>query len=447
MFEINYVDKESMWLLALISVGIYLCVHFLCKSRIQRVFFGAFTLCFYMYNGFGAVYGEGVADDIVRKYTVFLAVAGLAYTVFIILLRAPAEHTGRRMNGYLMKLIGSDYFVLPVLGLYIFTLLFDLIYPDLKLSSLISPPKADVLTQFQENLEIKMTGNFNPISKSVDSVGFLLFPLYLLCLFRYRKSPSKLFMAVFIPLYIHYCVHSYINRAKVLEGLLLYGAVIWYGMPQLRRMMTIVALIVIPLAPIALVQYAYVRSDQEAIDINSADATTYILYSETQMPTHSEQIFNSSQRINLNNYLVWMVTLPIPKVIIGSVTPVAAAAEMSEIILGKKRGEVGYFAKLAGLLNESVYIYGNRNYWIHAILVGFVIAFAVRMVQFAPVMLPVAVTLCIVMSYTINRAGMGSVLPFMTNRMLALHLMLIGVYAMHIFYLPFKRVTQATSSA
>ena len=211
MFEINYVDKESMWILAFVSIGIYLFVHQMCRARIQRIFFGAFTAGFYMYNGFGVVYGDGVADDLVSKYTIFLASSALAYIFFIILLRAPAEHAGNRMNGYLLKLVQSDYFVFPVIGLYVFTLLFDLIYPEFKLSSLISPPKADVLTQFQENLEIKMTGNFNPISKSVDSIGFLLFPLYLLCLFRYRKSPAKLFFAVFIPLYIHYCVHSTIT--------------------------------------------------------------------------------------------------------------------------------------------------------------------------------------------------------------------------------------------
>lgn len=437
-FEIEFIDKQSMWLLMGVTVLLSGVVFALCRSLTQRMFFGAFALAFYVYNGFGVVYADGVASSVVNNYITFLSVCAFTYVLAIWLLRAPAKHAGVRMNSYLLKLLHSDYFVYAVLGLYFFSMVFPLIYPEVRLYNLVSPPKADVYTQFQENLEIKMTGKFNPVSKAVESFGTLIFPLYLVCLYRFRKDPFKLFLLIFGPMYLHYCDLSYINRGKVLEGLLLYVVLIWHGVPSYRKGIVVAGLIALPLLPIALVQYAFIRSDKDTIDINSTDAVAVIVYMETQMPTLSEKVYDSNKRINLRNYYIWMTTLPIPKVIIGAVTPVAAAAEMSEIVLGKKRGEPGYFALLAGLLTESVYIYGQKYFWIHAILVGFIIAFAARMVQYAPVLLAVSVTSCIVMSYVLNRAGMGSALPYITNRLLALHLMLIIVYAMHIFYLPYK---------
>jgi hypothetical protein len=142
----------------------------------------------------------------------------------------------------------------------------------------------------------------------------------------------------------------------------------------------------------------------------------------------SDQIISSGKRIDLKRYAIWIATLSIPKGIIGSVNPPSAGMEMSEILLGIKQGRTGFYALLAGLLTESVYIYGVKLYFIHALMIAFVMAFVARITERQPLLFVVFVALTIDLSYRLNRAGVGAALPAVVNLYFTLYLLLLCGY-------------------
>lgn len=383
------------------------------RSRQQKFLYGFFVLFFYLYNGFGIAYGKGVYHQQAQFYITFLSVFSLGYYFFLALLRKELYYAQQGSMRLFREIFENKNLVQVILVVYILISAVVLIYPEFKLHLLFAPPSPDVKGEFMARFKAPP----GSITKAFDALRNLLFPFYLLGIMYFRRKLLTFAFFLLLPSYIMYCSQSYISRSQMLTLLLMFVIVQWMTRPAWRKYMVMGGLACLPLLPAALWYYQEARLGVKQVDleISTGDAAEFLLYAETSFPALSEKVINSGKNIDLPRYFVWMFTLPIPKAIIGSVNPPSAGMEMSEILLGKKAGEKGFYALLAGLLTESVYIYGLRFYFVHAICIAMIFAFVVRLIEREPMFTLVFVLLSVELTYALNRAGIASALGVVVN--------------------------------
>lgn len=396
----------------------------LLTGKAQKILFTFFSLFFFLYNGYGISFVNGVHPNYHYYYCGFYLAFSTGYLTFLRIFYTPFKILRKKTDVYIKQLALSPKVAIISISIFLLISIVPLIYPTNRIFLLLNPPKPDVGTQFFATF----TNNINPVIKIFENIGYLIYPFYLISLYYFRKKPLTLAFILFFPLYLHYCNISYINRAYVLERLVIFGTMLYSFYPSIRKILIIGSLIIIPFMVIFMVQYQDIRGGNKAQKISFVDASKIIFNAETSFPVFSNKIINSDKHINLKDYFVWIITLPIPKVIIGKINPVSAGAEMSEILLGKKQGDEGYFALLAGLLTESVYTFGQKWYFLHAIFISLLMAIIVRFVEKTIVLSPMVLVFTILFSYTLNRAGISGMLPSIINQFLFYYLLIFLLY-------------------
>lgn len=410
------------------TVAIWFITYLFLYHNTQKIIYSAFVFFYYLYSGYSIHIGRGVHSDYYSLYIGLLVSTSLSFILFSKLMRREALVLEKVSVRFFKNITNYKVVMNIFIAWYIGSMLLYLIFPEFKLDRLINPPKPDVTEQFVARIAKVRSGGAGAIEKLVDYSVFLSYPLYLIAISIYRRKPFILFFLLFLPLYFHYCSLSYINRGKVLETLFLFTAMLWYYTPKLRKFVIIGSCIILPLLPSMLMNYSAVRLGYKAKKWTTVDAMSAIIEAETIMPRMSYIIFENERRINLKDYFVWMATLPIPKAVFGQVNRVSAGVEMSEILLNKKYGEEGYFALLAGLVNEAKYTFGKNMSFIHGIFIAFFMAFAARITQRNDYLFPVLIVFTVVWSYNLNRAGISSSLPIFTNKFLSIYLILFVLY-------------------
>ncbi|MDX1479105.1 MAG: hypothetical protein R3301_15430, partial [Saprospiraceae bacterium] len=389
-------------------------------SRGQKILYTAFVLFFYLYNGYGIGYRIGVYERFPVMYIVFLITLSLSYWLFLLVFRKEMRVAQEGTIPLIQRLFGNPLFAYITIGMYFATWLVRLVYPEFKLPLLINPPAPDVIGEFLG----RFTAPPDAVTKLVSNAGFLLFPFFLIAVMRYRRNMLIFALLIFVPYYIKYCINSYISRGEVLAALFLVMGVQWYYNEKMRKYLIVGVLVILPFLPAMLVQYQDIRLQQGAdLYIDNQDAIKMLVFSETNFPIYSDKVIRSGKHIDLNRYFIWMVTLPIPKAIIGSVNAPSAGMEMSEILLEKKQGRKGFFALLAGLLTESTYIYGTKWYFLHALFLGGLMAFIARLTENQDILFCVFLMLVVDLSYRLNRAGIAPVLGVVVNMYFSLYVL------------------------
>ena len=403
-------------------------------STAQRLMVAAFSVLYILYNGIGASFVNGVHSLYVFEYFVGHISLIISFIVFSRAFSLVGNVARGSMSDIIHRVIVNDSLVVGLIIIFFLVSLAPLIYPEFHLSRLIRPPNPDVAAQFFERQRAAVTGKFDTLSKVISNAELLLFPFYWISLLRFRKSPLTLLILTILPLYFFYCDRSYISRGKVLEYMFIYGGIVWYFNPAIRKYLVIAGIVALPVVPIVLLQYMTIRSGGTASAVSSIEAATTLLIQEASFPTVSEKVYNSGKQLNLPNYLLWLTTLPIPKVVIGSVPTSSAQMEISAIILDIRPGQDGYFASLGGLVIESHYTYGSTFFWIHFCTIGMFMAFAAKFSEQNPYLIPILFMYIVLMAYNVNRAGVSSALPVFINRFLSLYVLLLvsGIYRLFV---------------
>jgi hypothetical protein len=135
--------------------------------------------------------------------------------------------------------------------------------------------------------------------------------------------------------------------------------------------MLYISLIVVFSIPF-LLWYEKFRIGGSLSDISLTESFKELIFKETDYPKYYEYInIYMNGNISAIKYLLWLIFLPIP----FPLKPTLALNTIfSEMILGISKGSYRYYVLLPSLLGESFLIYGKYFYWIHAIVIGVVIA-------------------------------------------------------------------------
>lgn len=372
-----------------------------------------------LYSGIGAAYKE-VPSYYLLYYFGFLFTFCVAFWFWKVAFLGMSIRSGRMLTRVLDNV---DHHPAWPMIIWAFLLLhmFPLIYPDFRLHWLLAPPVLDIRLFW---IELFQPREVDILLKIVEYARILLTPFFYIALFRYRQRMHWAFLILILPLYIQYVVNvGYIARGHVVMTLTLIGIAVWLNRPRRRTALIFGATMLLPVILIASYMHMWVRIGGTIEELRPIHAIATVLEQETSFVRNvGMPIIEGGYRVDLVDYVKWIVTLPIPKILTGEIEGARINYEIAEIILGVGPGEEGWYVPLGGLVSESVYIYGPYFFWLHAIFIALLAALLIRLIERTPQLLFLQAFVVLLFAFVLNRAGISALLPVIVNEFLLFYL-------------------------
>lgn len=403
----------NWWLLAAITVFSFICGYIAVKSvkgTIKKACIALLTFSLFFYSGIGI----SILNDY-HLYTMY-------YVVYFVFFVGSIKHFSfiklrfaTVSEGKLFSFI--DKYGLTIIFFYVFISIFDLVYPENRLTNLIHPPVMD-----RSLVDERATGVVSRTSIQILLlfVKNVLMPFYFFSLYKYKNDVVKLFLCIFLPLYFNFCENSYISRSEILTYLCIYAAIVYYFNKEKRRIVRLcVAYLVIVGLPFFAV-FTQIRNGEGYSgmeQLSMGDAVDALFRIECTFPMWFKDIWvNVNNGTHIIEYITYIVCLPLPGFIkqpfIGDFQVNYAIAE---ILLGLQTKESGFFIPLSGNVCESVFIFGKYLFWIHAIICGYLINCALNFFGSKEPLKVIMVAFAFLSCMSFGRAGTtgGSFYPFL----------------------------------
>jgi len=416
MVKIDYI---ILFALTSYTLFIYLLLKGFLFSSLQRIFFffgiwGTWFIC-----GLGASY-EGVLFEYYLYYVIYLVCLGISF-VGIVKFCIPMQF--KIKNNAHHKIWNKVLEIKNIRNLTIFyfvCLFLPLVYPELRIGNIFNPPKPDIsfFTGLAENRDF--------FEKIVRYLQFLLFPFYLIFIYFLRKKIIYLCFFVLFPLYIQLCESGYVGRGDFFVSFLIISIMIWFEYPKKRKKFLFVSTITLPFLIYLFFALGHIRAGNEYIIEKSSflDGIKEVLFVQTNFPYYSKYIIFSENRASLDDYFVWLVTTPIPKVITGDIEGSRINYEIAYAIRGLKPGDLGFTVDLTGAVTESIFIYGNSFFWVHALFIGALFGFLCSIIESLPrAFVTVGIYFAVYWGYIFNRAGIASAWPKLVNGFIPIYVL------------------------
>ena len=410
-----------LFLIYLISTVIVVSLRPRNNSNFGNSIYYLFVFGFIFYAGTVIAKNE-IPSYYLLMYFVFLVTLGVSYRFFYKLLLPIGNYSNRSLGCSLIPFAERNSKKIIIL-FYVLTIL-PLLVPNFRLGLVLSPPAPDLVSIFGWRME---GGEKHPFIRIAELIKLLLVPFFYLAIFSFRKNLTIVVSIIISIFYLEYIDTAYKSRGQLIAALFPILFYVWHFFPKYRKPIVILMLAIMPLAIIFFNFFENYRlgADVSLSDFSLSDSLEHILNAETSFPSAvGISIIESGARVDLGSYFTWIFTLPIPKFIFGEISGARINTEISEIFLGVSKGSAGFFIILPGLIAESVYIFGNYFYWIHAVFLGLIIAFLTRIFQGSKNFAFLVGYLAILMMYNTNRGGISSSLAQIVNELLLVYLIL-----------------------
>lgn len=397
----------------------------LCFRKTENFIEGVYPYCFVLglviYSGIGALDPE-VPEYYLFLYCIFILVFCVSYGRFFRIFERVGRRTTRILDKKSIELEGSTAALIIVVG-YIGAHVVPLVYPQLKIGMLFSPPPPDLLTSFSRRFESQET---DILLKFTEYSILLTTPLFYIALFEYRRSFGRVVAILGLVFYLQYVATGYKSRGElmVLLGTLFLSA--WVCKPAARKFLLLGALAIAPFLLVLFNIFQYIRLGESGSGLDAVSSIGYVLDSETSLPREfGVPLIESGASADALSYFVWLITLPIPKILSGAFSIAQINYEISEVLLGVDRGRSGFYVVLPGLVAEAYYIFGKYLFWLHAVFLAAGISLLARLFAKAPALVFLNSLLVMLVMYNLNRAGVSGFVPLIVNQLILLYLFII----------------------
>ncbi|KYG84009.1 hypothetical protein AWW67_02520 [Roseivirga seohaensis] len=428
MFDPQIYSYSKLLAVLIPYVLLFFTTIFIIRGSTLRLLFVMFFGGFFFYSGLGYGFKFGLADNYQHYFLIFATVFCLSIVIFnrIISLK---ELDFTYVNNRLESIFDNRYLINFIIVGYLSSFVLDLITPEFKLGNLISPPRPNLLADFQGRFDgTESTTFLNSIFKYFRS---LIYPFYMVVLIKQIKRIPLFVLLLFAPLYLEYCSKAYIGRSAILLSLIFLFMMLWKFRPEIRRRILIITLVVFPSFVVFSFVYQVIRNPNSKgfnEDLNVTVAAEILINTEVSLPTSSSRIVDQDERVNLKDHLTWMFTASIPKFGLFELKKGLAGYEIAEIIVGKKRSTPGFWVPLTGYLTENIYVYGKLFFWFPAIIIAFLLCFIGKCFGEIPLLYGFVLFLGLTFAYNLNRAGIGSSLPLLVTYNMIMFLFLFLVF-------------------
>lgn len=419
-----YVIAGSFWIFCL---GILTTRGWHQRFLLLGTLFGLF-----IYSGIGSTM-EGVVPEFAVFYIVLaLAVVagfGFARIFFLPMSRSIGRHVPTALPNVDRRKLWNW-----VIITYLLLSAFPLVWPEFRLHQLLTPSAPDLKKMFYLRIHTEL----DALSKIVNYMRLLIGPFFFIALYRYRARLKWVAIIFCLLLYLKYVVNfSNIGRGTVMLRVLILFLAAWILYPKARTKLTILSISCIPIFFVASYAYAVIRIGGTLDDLSLLQAVNGILGVELTLVERAGMVvYQTGARVNLADFVKWIITLPIPKLLTGPIDGARINYEISDLVLGIRTGSPGGHVVLSGLLSESIYIYGKYFFWLHGFFVGCLAAFFARLMERVPQFLFLFLYVALLFGYNLNRAGIASLLPILTNQLL-----LFYFFVLTIVFRPMGRIT------
>lgn len=405
----------------LITFGIgYAGFKFL-KTTMQKWTLLGFLSGLLVYSGLGVGYPE-----VPPSYLVYYLASTASFTFSFVFFCRLFSRTGNNAKvnlAYGLMMEEKKFLWKAILPIFFFLYLVIMIYPEFKLHRLVSPPAPDLLANFSARWEGSQGSRLYILVMRYSLI--LILPFFYAVLYKFRQRIVLLLLVVLGHLYIVYCHNAYLSRHELGIAILLVGFALWVN-ARTKRMRMMISLGLIGFVPLFLAfsyYYSILRLGGLGDGSTMFSAITSIIESETGFPARvGVPLIESGITADLSRYFTWVFTLPVPKFLLGDFSRFVLNYQISELILGRGAGDVGFFVILPGLVAEGIYIYGKYFFWIHTVSLGFLIAFFLRCFDGIPQLLFVLCYVILQITIVLNRGGVSSFLPMLINNFLLFYL-------------------------
>jgi hypothetical protein len=229
-------------------------------------------------------------------------------------------------------------------------------------------------------------------------------------------------------LYIRYVDSAYLGRGPVVQTLAILLLSVWFLRPAYRSRLVIISTVAAPFVLYGFYLYALIRIGDVVRDVGLLGALSVMLQTELGFVRDvGVKILETGARVDLGRYLLWIVTLPLPKILTGPIEVARINYEISEVVLGMQRGTYGWYVVLPGLVAESIYIFGTRLFWLHGVFLGLIAAFFAKVAERVPQLFFLYLYLVVMFGFVLNRGGIASLLPPVINEFLLFYLFLVAI--------------------
>jgi hypothetical protein len=373
-------------------------------------------LCFY--SGVGAAFPD-VPGYYLVYYFGFLVAFAWGFWFFSVIFVDLGIRSGRALTRFLDNVDFHPAWPL-VICIYLLIHLVPLVYPEVRVHYLFAPPRPDLTGVWAMRWELEGMDIFE---KLVEYAKVLLTPFFYIALFRYRDRFRRILLIFALLLYFQYVAGGYMSRSEVVIAVSTAWLATWAARPRYRRALAIVAVMAVPLILMVSYYYGVIRIGGTPERVTPVQAVELVLEQEISFPRNvGVHIIESGARVDLSNYLRWMFTLPIPKLLTGEIAGARINYEISELILGLPRGVRGWYVVLPGLVAESLYIFGRHFFWLHALFVAFLAAVVTRLIERTPQLLFLQAYVVVTFAYHLNRGGISGPLATLVNHFMLFYL-------------------------
>lgn len=351
------------------------CIIFL-KENYKKTLFTFVNIPILIYSGIGIAYLDNWLDYILKFFVYSLVIMvtitlGLNYESQK---KANIEQTNNE-NHFLQKY--STLFLI----IFYFTFIIFLIIPENKLINLIIPPLSRTRGIYEKIFD----------SRNILILNFSLFlrtlmtPMFLIIINNLLKQEKgkKASLLIFLWIYLSFVSMGYMGRSDILVFLIfIIMTISTYKNKSLNIKPKHIALFFIVLVVIVpfFINYQFYRSGKTVV-LNWESISDFI-HLETGFSKHYSTVSKFSEDYPTLNYILFYLVLPIPSIIFpqkGSLV-VSTNVYFTERITGLKYGDLGYSGMLPSLFGESILVFGDNFYFIHALIVAIVFVVFIRLI-------------------------------------------------------------------
>ena len=343
-------------LLLLISLASFWWI-FSLKDTQRKFFYIILVVFIYIYCGLGVGYARKTYFEYEVYYSIYVIL--LSFFLKLFYKKDIKMSVNSNINSFSTKYSTLIFIV------YFGMLLYPLISRG-ELGLLLNPPSVDLTHLTQAN-------NFerNDVSGIFDSLKNFVVPFVYLALYKYRDKPYIVISFIISVYYIGYCRNAYIGRGAILAVLLLIAVYLYHYFPKIRKGVVVTAASIIPIIVIFFVSYISLRMGASVDNLSFGDSLNSLVESESYYYSYFDDITGNATY--LYNYIVWFITLPLPGFLKVFDVNMNFNALFTAHVIGASLGDVESIA-LPGLVNESIFIFGKYLFFVHAILLAWVIS-------------------------------------------------------------------------
>lgn len=414
----------TYFLLLLISLIGYILL--IIRNRSDRTFVIYITIIyvfFYFYTTIGAS-----IQNVSKLYFQYYLIYFIIFVISLLVLIKPKRFrkvVDEKINNYFNNFINK--YSKRIVFLYLFLSILTLVIPEFKLLNLINPPSPNLMLQLTNIQTNEMSSSF--ILKIIFYFKILISPFFYISLYKYRNKPLLLFLIIFSPLYFSYCENEYIARSSMFPPLIIYTITLLKYNSKLRFKIILSSLLGIPLLIYFSAFFMQLRVGYGLIDISILDSFKTFINIETTFALNFDKILQSHMRVNIVNFSLWILTLPLPSFLKGFFSAPHINIEMSEIVLGISQYSKTFYVELSNIVSESVYIFGDF-FWLQPIFISILISFLYKISKYSDSFFIFLLYNAMFLGYNLHRGGIGAALPQIMGGYLLFYIFLI--------YLKFK---------